>query len=262
MAFSALLLDPFSLLCQDERLGPLHEEPGDEEDWPEQRPLVLNDELSAPFSSLRGQRCPLPRPRTWPEEHKFSTMTCRRCSPRSGGRRCPSRRPEEHKRTGTAARREEAVGWTIHAAARLGFSALTAALSVAYLDRCFVEAGRPWKARLAAVACIRLAAKVEETNVPALLPDLQLGVAVGDEGAADPFVFDGEMVRRMGAARAVRAAVANAPRHAILLPRRPPAPMRERPARLHGRCLGSCCPSLDWCCISATGQDVIGPFFF
>ena len=107
-------------------------------------------------------------------------------------------------RYGGNAGREAAVGWATRAAARLGFSALTAALAASYLDGCFLlggagNAGRlqlggqPWMARLAAVACVALAAKVEETRVPELL-DLQLLAA---ESPGDAFVFDPKTVRRM-----------------------------------------------------------------
>uniref|UniRef100_A0A0E0LY93 Cyclin N-terminal domain-containing protein n=1 Tax=Oryza punctata TaxID=4537 RepID=A0A0E0LY93_ORYPU len=83
------------------------------------------------------------------------------------------------------------------------FSALTAALAVAYLDRCFLGGAlrlgdRPWMSRLAAVACVALAAKVEETRVPMLL-DLQLCAATAaDRGDPDEaYVFEAKTVRRM-----------------------------------------------------------------
>ncbi|XP_040383758.1 cyclin-D3-2-like [Oryza brachyantha] len=99
---------------------------------------------------------------------------------------------------GGVAGREAAVGWALRAVARLGFSALTAALAVAYLDRCFLGGAmqlgdRPWMSRLAAVACVALAAKVEETRVPMLL-DLQLCAATA---ADEAYVFEAKTVRRM-----------------------------------------------------------------
>ncbi|KAG8049422.1 hypothetical protein GUJ93_ZPchr0009g1153 [Zizania palustris] len=104
---------------------------------------------------------------------------------------------------GGVAGREAAVGWALLAAARLGFSPLTAALAVAYLDRCFLGGAmrlgdRPWMSRLAAVACVALASKVEETTVPLLL-DLQLCAASAAEraDADEAFVFDAKTVRRM-----------------------------------------------------------------
>ncbi|GFQ00184.1 cyclin-d3-3 [Phtheirospermum japonicum] len=57
-----------------------------------------------------------------------------------------------------------------------GFSALTAVLAVNYYDRfitslCF-QKDKPWMSQLASVACLSIAAKVEETQVTFLL-DLQ-----------------------------------------------------------------------------------------
>ncbi|XP_073002377.1 cyclin-D3-2-like [Typha latifolia] len=94
--------------------------------------------------------------------------------------------------------RKEAVDWVEHVAAHHGFSALTVLLAVNYLDRCFLHGGgalrlrsdKPWMGRFAAVACLSLAAKVEETRVPLLL-DLQ--VPVDEVG----HVFESKTVRRM-----------------------------------------------------------------
>jgi cyclin D3 len=167
MAFAALFAD--SLFCSEEHLDDLFQEPA-QEDWPEQQPAaaVLDDELPALFEAYRGKEEAL---------------------------------PEEGERYGGNAGREAAVGWATRATATLGFSALTAALATAYLDRCFLGDGKlhlsdhqPWRARLAAVACVALAAKVEETRVPSLL-DLQL-LAAGPEGG-DPYVFDPDTVYRM-----------------------------------------------------------------
>ncbi|XP_044948097.1 cyclin-D3-2-like [Hordeum vulgare subsp. vulgare] len=164
MAFAALFVD--SLYCPEEHHD-LFQEPA-EDQWPEhQPPVALDDELPALFAVFRGK-----------EE-----VLLREAGDGYGG----------------DARREAAVGWATRAAARLGFSALTAALAAAYLDRCFLSGGalrlgdQPWMARLAAVACVALAAKVEETRVPVLL-DLQLCAA---ESAGDADVFDAKTVRRM-----------------------------------------------------------------
>ena len=76
-----------------------------------------------------------------------------------------------------AAARRTAVEWMLKVNAHYSFSALTAVLAVDYLDRflsCFhFQRDKPWMSQLAAVACISLAAKVEETQVPLLL-DLQV----------------------------------------------------------------------------------------
>lgn len=100
--------------------------------------------------------------------------------------------------------RRGAVEWVARAAAGHGFSALTAVLAVNYLDRCFLsgevglrlQGDRPWMGRLAAVACLSLAAKVEETYVPLLL-DLQAAVAEADGEVDAGYVFEAKTVRRM-----------------------------------------------------------------
>lgn len=75
------------------------------------------------------------------------------------------------------AARKEAVHWIFTVNAHYGFSALTTVLAVNYFDR-FIstlqfQRDKPWMSQLAAVACLSLAAKVEETHVPLLL-DLQV----------------------------------------------------------------------------------------
>ncbi|KAE8715659.1 Cyclin-D3-1 [Hibiscus syriacus] len=73
--------------------------------------------------------------------------------------------------------RREAVEWMLNVNAHYSFSALTALLAVNYLDRFLFslrfQSDKPWMTQLAAVACLSLAAKVEETQVPLLL-DLQV----------------------------------------------------------------------------------------
>lgn len=73
--------------------------------------------------------------------------------------------------------RREAVEWILKVIAHYSFAALTAVLAVNYLDRFLFsfrfQNGKPWMTQLAAVACLSLAAKVEETQVPLLL-DLQV----------------------------------------------------------------------------------------
>lgn len=75
--------------------------------------------------------------------------------------------------------RREAVGWVLRVNAHYGFSACTAALAVNYYDRFLLSIGlqnnKPWASQLAAVACLSLAAKIQETLVPLLL-DLQVWV--------------------------------------------------------------------------------------
>lgn len=73
--------------------------------------------------------------------------------------------------------RREAVNWMLNVNAQYSFTALTAVLAVNYLDRFLCsfhfQSEKPWMTQLAAVACLSLAAKVEETKVPLLL-DLQV----------------------------------------------------------------------------------------
>lgn len=73
--------------------------------------------------------------------------------------------------------RREGVEWILRVNAHYSFSALTALLAVNYLDRFLfsfqIQQEKPWMTQLAAVACLSLAAKVEETHVPLLL-DLQV----------------------------------------------------------------------------------------
>ena len=76
-----------------------------------------------------------------------------------------------------AVSRREMVEWMMKVNAHYGFSALTAILAVNYLDRFLssrhFQGDKPWMNQLAAVTCLSLAAKVEETQVPLLL-DLQV----------------------------------------------------------------------------------------
>ncbi|KAK1324037.1 Cyclin-D3-1 [Acorus calamus] len=76
--------------------------------------------------------------------------------------------------------RRHAVDWILTSSARHGFNALTSILSINYLDRFISSSGpvrlqsdKPWMSQLVAVACLSVAAKVEETQVPLLL-DLQV----------------------------------------------------------------------------------------
>ncbi|KAK8653017.1 hypothetical protein V6N13_127038 [Hibiscus sabdariffa] len=88
--------------------------------------------------------------------------------------------------------RKEALEWVFKVKEHYGFHALTMVLAVNYFDR-FVSSlkfqkDKPWMGQLAAVACLSLAAKFEETQVPLLL-DLQV------EGSK--YVFDSNTIQRM-----------------------------------------------------------------
>ncbi|XP_010270923.1 PREDICTED: cyclin-D3-1-like [Nelumbo nucifera] len=88
--------------------------------------------------------------------------------------------------------RREAVNWILRVNSHYAFSALTGVLAVNYLDRFFYsfhfQRDKPWMTQLAAVACLSLAAKVEETQVPLLL-DLQV--------EDTKYVFEAKTIQRM-----------------------------------------------------------------
>ncbi|KAF8404966.1 hypothetical protein HHK36_009861 [Tetracentron sinense] len=88
--------------------------------------------------------------------------------------------------------RREAVEWMLRVNAHYAFSALTAVLAVNFFDRflssIYFQRDKPWMTQLAAVACLSIAAKVEETQVPLLL-DLQVETT--------KYVFEAKTIQRM-----------------------------------------------------------------
>ncbi|KAK9270904.1 hypothetical protein L1049_026490 [Liquidambar formosana] len=88
--------------------------------------------------------------------------------------------------------RREALEWMLKVHAYYSFSVLTAVLAVNYFDRFLLgfqfQGEKPWMTQLAAVACLSLAAKVEETQVPLLL-DFQVEDA--------KYVFEARTIQRM-----------------------------------------------------------------
>ncbi|XP_010550351.1 PREDICTED: cyclin-D3-2-like [Tarenaya hassleriana] len=88
--------------------------------------------------------------------------------------------------------RKEALDWIFRVKSYYGFSSLTALLAVNYFDRFITsikfQTEKPWMSQLAAVACLSLAAKVEEIQVPLLL-DLQVEEA--------RYVFEAKTIQRM-----------------------------------------------------------------
>ncbi|KAJ4711166.1 Cyclin-D1-1 like [Melia azedarach] len=91
-----------------------------------------------------------------------------------------------------ASAREESVAWILKVQAYYNFQPLTAYLSVNYMDRFLYSRRLPqnsgWPWQLLSVACLSLAAKMEEPLVPSLL-DLQV------EGAK--YMFETKTIRRM-----------------------------------------------------------------
>ncbi|XP_050221254.1 cyclin-D3-1-like [Mercurialis annua] len=88
--------------------------------------------------------------------------------------------------------RSQAVDWIGKVHAQFGFGPLCAYLSLNYLDR-FLAAyelpmGKAWMMQLLAVACLSIAAKMEETYVPFSL-DLQ--------AAESKFIFEARTIQRM-----------------------------------------------------------------
>ncbi|EPS68559.1 hypothetical protein M569_06207, partial [Genlisea aurea] len=90
--------------------------------------------------------------------------------------------------------RAEAVEWMLNMVAYVSFSPQTAVLATNYLDRFLIafkksnaDDDKPWITHLAAVACLSLAAKVEETHVPLLL-HLQV---------ESKYVFEPKTIQRM-----------------------------------------------------------------
>ncbi|KAK3231233.1 hypothetical protein Dsin_003114 [Dipteronia sinensis] len=68
--------------------------------------------------------------------------------------------------------RLESIAWILNTRAAFGFRFQTAYLSVTYLDRFLsrkpIDSEKLWAIKLVSVACLSLAAKMEEINVPAL----------------------------------------------------------------------------------------------
>ncbi|KAK7351622.1 hypothetical protein VNO77_11204 [Canavalia gladiata] len=88
--------------------------------------------------------------------------------------------------------RREGVHWILKLNAHHFFSPLTAVLAVNYFDRFLFsfqfQNGKPWMTYLTAVACLSLAAKVQETQVPLLL-DLQV--------EDSRYLFEAKTIKRM-----------------------------------------------------------------
>lgn len=88
--------------------------------------------------------------------------------------------------------RKEAFHWIWKAHSYYSFGPLSLCLAVNYLDRflsiCELPRGKDWAVQLLAVACLSIAAKVEETSVPQSI-ELQVG---------DPkFMFEAKTIQRM-----------------------------------------------------------------
>ncbi|KAG9159347.1 hypothetical protein Leryth_017978 [Lithospermum erythrorhizon] len=88
--------------------------------------------------------------------------------------------------------RQEAVEWIMKVVEHYGFSCLSGVLAVGYYDRfvcsVYFQKDKPWMSQLVAVACLSIAAKMEEIQVPLLL-DLQV--------EKSKYVFEAKTIMRM-----------------------------------------------------------------
>ncbi|XP_019173311.1 PREDICTED: cyclin-D5-1-like [Ipomoea nil] len=86
--------------------------------------------------------------------------------------------------------RLEAVNWILNNRAVFGFQLRTAYLSMMYFDqfiaRTSIATGKIWAIRLLSIACLSLAAKVEECKVPAL-----------SQYHVDDYYFAGNIIQKM-----------------------------------------------------------------
>ncbi|ESW27808.1 hypothetical protein PHAVU_003G234000 [Phaseolus vulgaris] len=100
--------------------------------------------------------------------------------------------PGQLRKTWLVSPREEAINWILKVHAYYSFRPETAYLSVNYLDRFLLSHtlrhDKAWPLQLLSVACLSLAAKMEETKVPLLL-DLQV--------IDSRFLFKPKIVQRM-----------------------------------------------------------------
>ncbi|BAT77912.1 hypothetical protein LR48_Vigan04g242600 [Vigna angularis] len=86
--------------------------------------------------------------------------------------------------------RLEAINWILKTRATLGFRFETAYLSVTYFDRFLsrrsIDSEKWWAIRLLSIACLSLAAKMEECNVPEL-----------SEFKSEDYSFEGKVIQKM-----------------------------------------------------------------
>ncbi|KAL0461407.1 UNVERIFIED_CONTAM: Cyclin-D2-1 [Sesamum latifolium] len=88
--------------------------------------------------------------------------------------------------------RREALDWMFKACAHHNFGELCLYLAMNYMDRFLsvynLPGGKTWAVQLVAVACLSLAAKIDEVDVPSTV-DLQAG--------EPKFLFEGKTIQRM-----------------------------------------------------------------
>ncbi|KAK7309155.1 hypothetical protein RJT34_05669 [Clitoria ternatea] len=86
--------------------------------------------------------------------------------------------------------RVDAIDWIFITQAKFGFKVETAYLSVTYFDQFLskrsIDESKPWAVKLLSVACLSLAAKMEEQNVPPL-----------SEYPIDEYRFENKVIKNM-----------------------------------------------------------------
>ncbi|XP_027356262.1 cyclin-D5-1-like [Abrus precatorius] len=86
--------------------------------------------------------------------------------------------------------RMDAINWILKTRATFGFRLETAYLSVTYFDRFLsrrsIDSDKYWAIRLLSIACLSLAAKMEECNVPGL-----------SQFRLEDYSFEGRVIRKM-----------------------------------------------------------------
>lgn len=120
-----------------------------------------------------------------------STSSSSCCFSDAGGESAAAAAPMDR----FALARRATVKWILETRGCFGFCHRTAYLAIAYFDRfclrrCIDRSVMPWAARLLAVACVSLAAKMEEYRAPALS---EFRAGVGDDG----YEFSCVCIRRM-----------------------------------------------------------------
>ncbi|KAL5714035.1 hypothetical protein ACHQM5_016051 [Ranunculus cassubicifolius] len=171
-----LLID--SLFCQEEQ-------------WIEEEELGLNDDESIYNNIIihKNGRTPLPSKQDlfWEDEELVSLFKKEKDT-----HLVISAVFLDDSNSSLCIARQGAIEWMLRVNAHYSFSPLCAVLSVNYLDRFLssfqFQKDKPWMIQLAAVACLSLAAKVEETQVPLLL-DLQV--------EDTKYVFEAKTIQRM-----------------------------------------------------------------
>lgn len=179
----SFLLD--SLYCEEEEVGVESLEEEEEEISDKDHNFIINGARKTTPSSLVPLLL-LEQDLFWEDEELLSLFS----KEKQTHLYCDNKETEYYSVLCVA--RGEAVEWMLKVKTYYGFSALTAVLSINFFDRFLsslhFQKDKPWMIQLAAVTCLSLAAKVEETQVPLLL-DLQV--------EDSKYVFEAKTIQRM-----------------------------------------------------------------